>query len=85
MNADSCSASAILSAASQGPFGSDRRVVVVRGMEQWRDRVHQAEADRLAAGIADLAAFCMLDLDGWRGRGRSKAKDGNVAKAWMQP
>src|SRR5947209_14474591 len=50
LSADSVDASAILSAAGQAPFGSERRLVVVSGLEAWRERGKGAEADRLAEG-----------------------------------
>ena len=54
-------ASAILSAANQVPFGSERRVVVVRGMELWRDRGKSGEAERLAEGIGRLGdGICLI-------------------------
>lgn len=54
-------AAAILSAASQVPFGSERRVVVVRGMELWRDRGKSSEAERLAEGIARFGdGICLI-------------------------
>lgn len=62
MNADAVSADAIVSSACQVPFGSERRVVVVKGMEQWRDRPKQSEADRLAAGILNLSRHSCLIL-----------------------
>lgn len=61
LNAESVSADSILSAAGQVPFGSERRVVVVKGMEQWRDRGRQSEADRLAEGLGRLTdATCLI-------------------------
>jgi len=62
LNADAVSADSILSATSQAPFGSDRRVVVVHGMDQWRDRAHQSDADRLAAGINNIPESSCLIL-----------------------
>ena len=38
LNADNSAADSVLASASQAPFGSRRRVVLVRGMEQWRDK-----------------------------------------------
>lgn len=62
LNASDSTADNILAAAGQVPFGSERRLVVVRGMEQWRDRGKQAEAERLSEGIARLADSTCLVL-----------------------
>lgn len=62
LNADAVTSDAIIGAASQAPFGSLRRVVVVRGMEQWRDRAHFVEVERLAAGILRLGSTACLIL-----------------------
>ncbi|HLK59288.1 MAG TPA: DNA polymerase III subunit delta [Chthonomonadaceae bacterium] len=58
----SVGADAILAASGQAPFGSERRMVVVKGMEQWRDRSKQSEAERLAEGIARLGDTACLAL-----------------------
>lgn len=61
MDASDRDADAILSAANQIPFGSDRRVVVVRGMELWRDRNKAGDAEKLADGIARFGdAICLI-------------------------
>jgi DNA polymerase III subunit delta len=62
LNADVTDASAILGAATQIPFGSERRVVVVRGMEQWRDRGRVSECEQLAARISTLGDTACLIL-----------------------
>ena len=62
LNASDSTADSILAAAAQVPFGSERRLVVVRGMEQWRDRGKQSEAERLSEGIARLADSACLVL-----------------------
>jgi DNA polymerase-3 subunit delta len=62
LNADSANAGAILSAAGQAPFGSERRLVIVNGVELWRERGKQAEADRLAEGLAALSGAGCLAL-----------------------
>lgn len=62
MEAGGVSAGAILAAAGQLPFGSNRRLVIVRGMEQWRDRNKQPEVDRLADGLAHLSRLSCLVL-----------------------
>lgn len=62
LDAENASADAILAAAGQVPFGSDRRLIVVKGMEQWRDRGKQAEAERLAAGLERLPDTACLVL-----------------------
>ncbi len=61
MDASSVTADAILASVGQVPFGSDKRVVVVRGMEQWREKSRSADAERLAEGIARLGnATCLV-------------------------
>lgn len=55
-------ASTILAAASQVPFTSERRVVLVRGMEQWRDRTRSGEIETLAQGISRLGTTACLIL-----------------------
>jgi DNA polymerase-3 subunit delta len=62
LDASSVGADAILSAAGQVPFGSERRLVIVKGMEQWRDRARQSEAERLAERIATLGESVCLAL-----------------------
>ncbi len=58
----SVGADAILASAAQVPFGSDYRMVVVRGMEQWRERGKSAEAERLAEGLARMGGSTCLVL-----------------------
>jgi DNA polymerase-3 subunit delta len=61
LSADTTDAAGIISAASQIPFGSERRTVVVRGMEQWRERAKQSECDALAARLGQLGnASCLV-------------------------
>ncbi len=62
LDAGTHGAEVILSAAAQIPFGSDRRVVAVRGIEQWRDRGKQSEVERLAEGLARLPDSACLVL-----------------------
>ena len=62
LSADSVDASAILAAAGQAPFGSERRLVIVGGLELWRERGKQTEADRLAEGLATLPRTCCIAL-----------------------
>src|SRR5579871_3459786 len=62
MNGSSATPDAILAAAGQAPFGSAKRLVVVKDLEQWRDRGRQADADRLAEGLARLPETCCLAL-----------------------
>jgi DNA polymerase-3 subunit delta len=62
LNASDSTADTILAAAGQAPFGSERRLIVVQGMEQWRDRGKQSEAERLSEGIACLASSACLVL-----------------------
>lgn len=62
LDAGAIDSAAILAAAGQAPFGSERRLVVVNGMDQWRERGKQSEADRLAAGLERLPGSCCLAL-----------------------
>jgi DNA polymerase III subunit delta len=61
MDASDRDADSILSAANQIPFGSDRRVVVVRGMELWRERGKAGDAEKLADGIGRFGdGICLI-------------------------
>ena len=62
LNADNATAEGILSAAGQIPFGSERRVVIVKGMEQWRERGKSSEVEKLAAGIEKMSESACLVL-----------------------
>ena len=62
MNAAETTSDGILAAAAQVPFGSDRRMIVVKGMEQWRDRNKSAEVERLAEGLGRLGETACLIL-----------------------
>jgi DNA polymerase-3 subunit delta len=62
LSADNADALAIFAAAGQAPFGSERRLVIVKGLELWRERGKQTEADRLAEGLAKLAETCCIAL-----------------------
>ena len=65
LSADIADANAIFGAASQVPFGSERRTVVVRGMEQWRDRSRTTECEKLAARIGTLSdSVCLVLIVG---------------------
>lgn len=55
-------ADGILAAAGQIPFGSDRRLIIVKGMEQWRERAKSSETERLADGLSRLSASTCLIL-----------------------
>lgn len=66
----------ILSAVSQVPMGSSRRLVVVQGAEVYRRREKSAEAQRLAEGIHSLGASSCLVLrvgaaEDEKGRGKT--------------
>lgn len=51
----------ILSAVHQIPFGSSKRLVIVRGAEAWRDRARAAEAEKLAQIVPHLPPTgCLL-------------------------
>ena len=62
LSVDSADSAAILAAAAQAPFGSERRLVIVTGLEAWRERGKQTEADRLAEGLTRLPSTCCLAL-----------------------
>ena len=62
MDASAATADMILAAVGQAPFGSERRMVIVRGLEQWRDRSKQQEAERLADGLTRLGSTACLAL-----------------------
>lgn len=62
MDTLTASADAILASAAQVPFGSDYRVVVARGMEQWRERGKSAEAERFAEGLSRMGGSTVLIL-----------------------
>ncbi len=80
LEAGSVTADAMLAAVSQFPFGSERRVVVVKGMEQWRDRGRQAEAERLAEGVARLGDGACLILIAAAEDEEAKRKTGVTVK-----
>ncbi|HZT43376.1 MAG TPA: DNA polymerase III subunit delta [Chthonomonadaceae bacterium] len=73
-------ADAILAAAGQIPFGSERRLVVVTGLEQWRERGRQAEADRLAEGLERLSDSACLALVAWAGEEEARRKTAVTSK-----
>src|SRR5205809_1001796 len=54
LDAETATSERILSSAGLAPFASQVRLVVVRGAELYRRREKQAEAERLAQGIAKL-------------------------------
>lgn len=61
LDAREVQAAAILSAAGMLPFASDRRVVVVKGAEVYRQRERASDAERLASGLAGLGdASCLV-------------------------
>ncbi len=61
LDANAAGADGILSSAGQVPFGSERRLVIVKGMEQWRERGKSGEAERLAEGLGRLSdAACVV-------------------------
>jgi DNA polymerase III subunit delta len=59
---DTTPASTILSAACSAPFGSRRRLVIVRAAETYGRRERQSEADALAAGLKSLGELSCLVL-----------------------
>lgn len=80
MTAGDSTADSILAAAGQVPFGSARRLIVVQGMEQWRERGRQSEAERLAEGIARLADSACLVLVAAAQEDEEKRKTGITVK-----
>ena len=80
MTAGDATADSILAAAGQVPFGSERRLIVVQGMEQWRERGRQSEAERLAEGIARLADSACLVLVAAAQEDEEKRKTGITVK-----
>lgn len=62
LGADNVDAAGILAAAGQAPFGSERRLVIVTGLELWRERGKQSEADKLAEGLGTLSGTSCLAL-----------------------
>lgn len=62
LDAGLVTAEEILAAARQIAFGAERRLVIVKGMDQWRDRGKNAEIDRLSEGIATLSDTACLVL-----------------------
>ncbi len=73
-------AETILSAAGQVPFGSDFRVVLVKGMERWRDRSKTSEVERLAEGVLKLGNSSVLILMVSAEEEESKRKTGITVK-----
>jgi DNA polymerase-3 subunit delta len=80
LSADRADASAILAAAGQAPFGSERRLVIVGGLELWRERGKGAEADRLAEGLETLPATACLALVVKAGDDEARRKTALTAK-----
>ena len=80
MTAGDSTADSILAAAGQVPFGSARRLIVVQGMEQWRERGRQSEAERLAEGIVRLANSACLVLVAAAQEDEEKRKTGITVK-----
>ena len=52
LDAGTHTADDILASLAQAPFGSERRFVVVKGMELWRERGKSGDAERLAEGLS---------------------------------
>ncbi len=63
---------AILAAANMAPFGSERRLVVVRGAELLRRRERVSDAEQLAEGIAQLGSASCLVLRASAGEDEAK-------------
>lgn len=74
------SAESILAAAGQMPFGSERRLVIVKGIEPWRERGKQGEADRLAEGLERLPESACLVLIAWAGEDEARRKTAVTSK-----
>ncbi len=74
LNCSNASVDAVIGAASQVPFGSDRRVVILRGAEVLRERNRSADAERLAEKIAALPPSSCLILVAAAGEDDNKRK-----------
>ena len=81
LSADSADAAAILAAAGQAPFGSERRLVIVNGLELWRERGKSAEADKLAEGLDRLPTTCCVALVVKAGDDEGRRKTALTTKA----
>ena len=78
LDAGTHTADDILASLAQAPFGSERRFVVVKGMELWRERGKNAEAERLAEGIEPAIGRDVPGAGcGGGGRGRAAQNGGN--------
>jgi DNA polymerase-3 subunit delta len=73
-------ADVILASAGQVPFGSDYRLIVVKGLEQWRERGKEAEAERMAIGIARLPNTACLVMVAAAGEEEAKRKTAVTVK-----
>ena len=73
-------AATILSAVTQIPFGSDKRMVVVKGAEFWRERGKSSEAEKIAEGIAKLGGTACLLLIAAAGEEEGKRKTALTTK-----
>ncbi|MDE2125986.1 MAG: DNA polymerase III subunit delta [Armatimonadetes bacterium] len=63
LDAERDTAATILSAAMQPPMGTGRRLVVVHGVETWRDRTQAVQATTLASAIGRIPpTACLLLL-----------------------
>ena len=80
LNADGTDVAAIMAAAGQIPFGSERRLVIVNGLELWRERGKQVEADKLAEGLNKLPAGCCVVLVVKAGDDEGRRKTALTAK-----
>ncbi len=57
-----CDANAIIRAAGQVPFGAERRMVLVKGAEKWRERGASSDADTFAEKAAAIPATACVVL-----------------------
>lgn len=80
LDASDTGATGILAAASQIPFGSERRMVLVKGVEQWRERGKTAEAETLAEGLSRLGNTVCLVLIAAAEEDEAKRKTGVTVK-----
>lgn len=74
LNCSNASADTVIGAASQVPFGSERRVVILRGAEVLRERNRNGDAERLAEKIAALPPTSCLILIAAAGEDDNKRK-----------
>ncbi len=70
----------IFAAAVQAPFGAEKRVVLVRGAELWREKARQQDADKFAELLGALPASACVILVAAAGDEEAKRKTAVSAK-----